>query len=292
MGDYFVSFRDKYKDDINILFRIDYFDLEPRVYKEGDLIYMLGEVYRSKDEHPAGMDMMKDVREHWELYPDPSAQDLTRTELWSPYEQGEKSFTLEPRIQLNPKFGNVPEPDTKHYWNRDVYTHVRYGQLDNEDSGVDANGYLPYKDHQVSIGDTLRSGARLAIVDSLVAVKDLKAYGLDSNDIAVKAMLKVISPDDTVSYAEPVFVLKNSSFIESIPFEIAEKGVKFQFTEIRPEESSITIQVSEKEENLRDFIVMQAIMFPWINILWVGIIVMAIGIGIAVYQRFRRQRSA
>ncbi|NNK80063.1 MAG: cytochrome c biogenesis protein CcsA, partial [Flavobacteriales bacterium] len=38
MGDYFVSFRDKYKDDVNIFFRMDYFDKKPKTYKEGDLI--------------------------------------------------------------------------------------------------------------------------------------------------------------------------------------------------------------------------------------------------------------
>jgi len=86
----------------------------------------------------------------------------------------------------------------------------------------------------------------------------------------VKALLRVISPDDTSRTAEPLFVLRNSSYIESIPSELEDKGVKFQFTEIRPEEGKVTIQVAEKEENLRDFIVMQAIMFPWINILWVG----------------------
>ncbi|NNC84192.1 MAG: cytochrome c biogenesis protein CcsA [Flavobacteriales bacterium] len=291
MGNYFVSFQDKYRDDVNIYFQMDYFDLSPKTYQEGDFIYMLGEIYRAKEEHPAGLDMMQDIGRYWEPYPDPSPEEVDRAALWTPYEAGERLFRLEPRIQLNPKFGNVPEPDTKHYLDRDVYTHVRYGQLDNEDTQTDAEGYLPFKDHQLAIGDTLRSGARLAIVDSLVAVKDLAAYGLEEDDLAVKAMLRVVSPDDTVSYAEPIFVLKNSEYKETIPYVMEDKGVKFQFTEIRPQESLITIQVAEKEENLRDFIVMQAIMFPWINILWVGIIVMAIGIGIAVVQRFKRNRQ-
>jgi len=290
MGDYFVSFQEKRKDDINIYFRMDYFDLEPRSYEKGDLIFAMGEVYQATADHFASLDMLQDISEYWDLLPHPGPKELSRTDMWSPYQHGEKEFSLEPRIQLNPKFGNVPEPDTKHYLDRDIYTHVRYGQLEKQSDAADAEGYLPYKDHLLAIGDTLRSGARIAILDSLLSINNPIDYNLDTLDIAVKALLRVISPDDTSRTAEPLFVLRNSSYIESIPSELEDKGVKFQFTEIRPEEGKVTIQVAEKEENLRDFIVMQAIMFPWINILWVGIIVMAIGTFIAVIQRFKGLR--
>jgi cytochrome c-type biogenesis protein CcmF len=291
MGDYYVSYKRKYQDGVNVKFEVDYHDLAPKQYKAGDLIYVMGEVYIAKEDHPAGMDMMQDIGRYWEVFPNPEAQELGRTEIWSPYAQGEKLFTLEPLIQMNPKFGNVPEPDTKHYWHKDVYTHVRYAQLDTDETGADADGYLPYKDHSMALGDTLRSGARLAILDSILSVKDYAQYGLDTTDLAVKAKLRVVSPDDVVTYAEPLFVLKNQSYIESIPLELDNKGVRFLFSEIVPEEGTITIRVAEKEENIKDFIVMQAIMFPWINILWVGIIVMGLGTGIAVVQRFRKNRA-
>ena len=198
-------------------------------------------------------------------------------------------FSLEPRIQLNPKFGNVPEPDTKHYWNKDIYTHVRYGQLDDGSQPVDADGYLPFKEHKLGIGDTLRSGARLAILDSLTSVKDPVGEGLAANDLAVTAWLRIVSPNDSVRQAKPLFILREASYIASRPYEMEGQGVKFDFNEIIPEEGKVTIRVAEKEENLRDFIVMQAIIFPWINILWTGIIVMALGTLLAVIQRFRRQ---
>lgn len=287
MGDYFVSFQEKRRDDINIYFRMDYFGLEQKEYHTGDLIFAMGEVYAAKEDHPAGLDMLKDLAAYWELVAHPSPADLNKTEMWSPYEQGEKEFSLEPRIQLNPKFGNVPEPDTKHYLDRDIYTHVRYGQLETDEDPVDAEGYLPFKDHAMAIGDTIRSGARIAILDSLLSIKDPISSGLDSNDIAVKALLRVLSPGDSTRVATPLFVLKNSSYIETVASELSDAGVKFQFTEIRPEEGKVTIQVAEKEENIRDFIVMQAIMFPWINILWIGIIVMGLGTLIAVIQRFK-----
>jgi cytochrome c-type biogenesis protein CcmF len=289
MGDQFISFQEKRKDDINIYFRMDYFGLEPRTYKVGEYIYSLGGIYRCKEQHKAGKDMIKDMQAYFEEVNDPSQEVVSKAALWNPYSPGEKMFSLEPRIQLNPKFGNVPEPDTKHYWNKDIYTHVRYGQLDDGSQPVDADGYLPFKEHKLGIGDTLRSGARLAILDSLTSVKDPVGEGLAANDLAVTAWLRIVSHNDSVRQAKPLFILREASYIASRPYEMEGQGVKFDFNEIIPEEGKVTIRVAEKEENLRDFIVMQAIIFPWINILWTGIIVMALGTLLAVIQRFRRQ---
>jgi len=292
MGQQFISFQEKRKDDINIYFRMDYFGLKPRTYHVGEYIYSLGGIFTCKEEHVAGEDMIKDMGRYWEEVKAPDQIMASKASLWNPYEPGDLMFSLEPFIQLNPKFGNVPEPDTKHYWNKDIYTHVRYGQLEDDNEAADADGYLPFKDHSMAIGDTLKSGARLAILDSLTSVKDLERHGLTANDLAVMAWLRVISPGDSVRSATPLFILKESSYIASKAFESASQGVRFDFTEIRPEEGKVTIRVAEKQENMKDFIVMQAIIFPWINILWVGIIVMALGILLAVVQRFRRNRTA
>jgi cytochrome c-type biogenesis protein CcmF len=42
---------------------------------------------------------------------------------------GEKLFSLGPYIQLNPRMGNVREPSTKHYWDRDIYTYVSFADM-------------------------------------------------------------------------------------------------------------------------------------------------------------------
>jgi hypothetical protein len=38
-----------------------------------------------------------------------------------------------------------------------------------------------------------------------------------------------------------------------------------------------------------EFVVMQAIMFPGINILWIGCVLLALGTGMAVWQRIRKK---
>jgi cytochrome c-type biogenesis protein CcmF len=49
----------------------------------------------------------------------------------------------------------------------------------------------------------------------------------------------------------------------------------------------VGLNVSERE-----FVIMQAILFPGINILWIGCILMAIGTFVAVWQRLRSVKNA
>ena len=45
--------------------------------------------------------------------------------------------------------------------------------------------------------------------------------------------------------------------------------------------------MSEKLSNNKDFIVMEAYVFPFINILWLGCLIMAVGIIISISERIR-----
>jgi Ca2+/Na+ antiporter len=38
-------------------------------------------------------------------------------------------FSLYPFVQMNPRFGNVAEPGTAHFWNKDVFTYLKYADF-------------------------------------------------------------------------------------------------------------------------------------------------------------------
>jgi cytochrome c-type biogenesis protein CcmF len=84
-------------------------------------------------------------------------------------------------------------------------------------------------------------------------------------------------------------VIKNN-FVFPKESEIDALGLKFVFSKINPEQGTIEIVMSEKLSNAKDFIVMEAYVFPYINILWLGCIIMAIGTGIAIAERIRKFR--
>ena len=63
------------------------------------------------------------------------------------------------------------------------------------------------------------------------------------------------------------------------------------FDQVNPEAGSIQIKAYEHIDNEKPFIVMKAIIFPYINVLWIGMILMAIGTFIAMIQLFKNKKT-
>jgi cytochrome c-type biogenesis protein CcmF len=68
-------------------------------------------------------------------------------------------------------------------------------------------------------------------------------------------------------------------------------GVKFSFGKIDPATGKLELAVTEKKSNKKEFIIMKAIIFPGINILWMGCIMMILGSFIAIRQRIKATTS-
>ena len=80
--------------------------------------------------------------------------------------------------------------------------------------------------------------------------------------------------------AKPVVIYHDGQNVGSKGFAIPELNVKFDLATVKGDQ--VGLNVSERE-----FVIMQAIMFPGINILWIGCILMALGTLVAVRQRVR-----
>ncbi len=199
-----------------------------------------------------------------------------------------KAFSLSPLVQTNPRMGNVAEPDTRHFLTYDVYTHVTYADLETllAKQPEGENEYAPAKNFTIKKGDSIFSSNAIIIFDSLSTNIDKTKYQLNDGDIAVQAHFQVL--DISKKYtANPIYVIRNSS-VQPIESKVDDLGLKFIFWQINPQDGKIQISLQEKKSNVRDFIVMQAIVFPYINILWIGCIIMAIGTILAILERLRK----
>ena len=198
----------------------------------------------------------------------------------------EKEFDLQPLVQLNERMGNVAEPATKHFLTRDVYTHITYAELDNKNSNSEENTFTPPKDHMLALGDTFVTSNSFVILQSLDKNVDRKELHLGDSDLVVGARLLVEDVNKKLYSAEPLFLIKNFSIFTQ-EAEIKELGLKFNFNKIDPETGKIQLSVSENKSNRKDFVIMKAIIFPGINILWIGCILMIIGSLVALLKRFK-----
>jgi cytochrome c-type biogenesis protein CcmF len=198
----------------------------------------------------------------------------------------EKDFTLTPMVQDNPLMGQAAEPATKHYLNRDIYTHIAYAILKVDTSAARKNAYTEAKNYIGHPGDTIFASNAIVVIDSLRTNIGREQYEKNDSLLEVTAVLKAMDSRSNVYHAYPKYIIKNNIVIPKDD-EIKELGLKFVFWKIDPEQGHVEITMSEKLSNNKDFIVMKAFVFPYINVLWLGCIIMAIGTGIAIRERIR-----
>ena len=197
-------------------------------------------------------------------------------------------FTLHPFIQLNEIMGNVAEPATQHFALYDVYTHLTYADTDEYDS---TNPYHHESLINIKQGDSVIYNQHFLYLDSLMVNTNTNLQSKNALDVMLIAKLRMQNMQGKFSSTQSIYAVKNN-MAQSFPgfMEDGDLRYKFLFDEVNPEAGSIQIKAYEHIDNEKPFIVMKAIIFPYINILWIGMILMAIGTGIAMIQLFRNKK--
>ncbi len=199
--------------------------------------------------------------------------------------QLEKEFALQPMIQDNPRMGKAANPDTKHFLSNDIYTHIAYADLTNAKE-IKKDAYKEPTNFIGHMGDTIFADNAIILIENITTNVNEQEYSKSDSLLEVTAVLKATDINGKVYYAKPKYIIKGNIIVPSNT-ELNELGLKFIFWKINPNEGSIEIQMSEKVSNAKDFIVLEAYMFPYINVLWIGCLMMVFGTVIAIIERRR-----
>ena len=199
------------------------------------------------------------------------------------------AFVLHPVVQTNPRMGNAAEPDTRHFWNRDVYTHITYADMSSL-SLSDTSEYTGSTEMEMASGDTVFTTGAMMVLEGLSKDFNRNQFALQESDVAVAAKIRITDMTGKSALAYPVFGIRgNTTF--SIPFESKQAGMKLEFLSLDPESGKIKLNVKEKQNQKNDFIVMKAIIFPWINLLWTGCILMVVGLTMSIAAGISRKTA-
>lgn len=286
MGEFFVHYAAKRPEGVNLKYVTEYFRPVPATYAPGDTVKVGEMLFRCHAAHTASTTFLEDQPARWTPIEDFPRRALWRARPWSAAKPGEHLFTLEPFVQLNPRFGNVAEPSTKHWAHRDLYTHVRYADLA-ADEAEDSAGvhYMPPRLYEKNLGDTIVTPACLILIDSLRTVRDsvtLRMLGPDYLVYALRMRVRDLYDRERWFEASPVIIYRDGAPVAGKGFEVAPLRVKFELATVAGDR--VGLNVFERE-----FVVMQAIVFPGINILWAGCILMFVGTLMAVRRRLRNR---
>lgn len=190
----------------------------------------------------------------------------------------QEEFVLQPNAQINPKMGLVASPDTKHYITHDIFTYIT--------STIDKSKItdtVSYESKVTHIGDTLFFANGFMIFKEFDTKKHNKNYIPLNGDIAVSAAMEVHSFDNEISYANPTYYIRDKQ--EGIVEDTAKKfNLYVRIAQILPEENAAKIEWKQPSA-MNDYIIMKAILFPYINVLWIGTLIMILGFAISLYKR-------
>ncbi|MBS1587416.1 MAG: cytochrome c biogenesis protein CcsA [Bacteroidetes bacterium] len=184
-------------------------------------------------------------------------------------------FRLYPDAFVNTKERNlISSPATKHYWNKDVFTYVNSYQMGGEEK---------FKDYTVHQGDSIFLGTGYLVFKGFNKEVNNPAYKPEEGDVAVTADLAYFDLKGVKGMLRPVYYI-HDKFDNQIEDTLKSSGVTARLQKILPEQNAALIQVKQ-ESGKNDYVVLKALLFPYINLVWLGVIVMVIGFFISLRNR-------
>lgn len=304
MSQYFLNYTKKESIGHNVYYHIDYFHPEAKQYKKGDRVKYNHQPIEALEDHSASENFISDSSK-WIPIEITERLDYFKLEKWSPYQAGEKAFTLKPFLQKNEDFGNVPEPGTKHYPTFDVFTHVRWADFSDGD-----DNYMPSSTYKANFKkDTVFTPNFKIILDTIEIIhpNNYGQYGLGESDFACKVKMNFYSIYDraeTKFVLEPLFIKRDFTLhipdiytheLLGVQTSIGDNNLLMRFMAQNLPNSEVSEEERLKLEDInmsfslanKEYIVLQAIVFPYINLLWIGALLMLIGTLMAVYHRVK-----
>jgi len=192
-------------------------------------------------------------------------------------------FSLYPDAFINTKGEGVltVNPSTKHYLTHDIFTYINGGTLDKSKS--DTSTYLS---HIVNnIGDTIFLKNGFMVYKGLSREVNDKRYVPNDSDLAVSAKLMVFdSIAGPMREINPIYILRNKQYISYVEDTIKQMNLYTRLENIYVKSAdSVSFEMKIRQTDPKDdFIVLKALVFPYINVLWLGVIIMVFGFFISL----------
>ncbi len=189
-----------------------------------------------------------------------------------------KSFILYPRVQISEAMPNpIYSPDIYRAVSSDLYTHVStFPDPENETE------WSQPETIRVKAGQQFFANDFVAVMEGVEKLENTQGLQLGPDDVAIKAKIKIFGKEDVEYIAEPLYIIKDQ-MVGKLADEVFDLGVRINFVNIIPEEDIFEFEI---ETTQKDYIIMKALQKPFINILWMGTLVLVLGFGMAIRRRY------
>jgi cytochrome c-type biogenesis protein CcmF len=187
---------------------------------------------------------------------------------------GKVAFSVHPSVNHNDRMGNVYNPDTRHFINKDIYTYISFAESADPKS---TDGYSLSTVKEAKVNDTIAFARSFIILDTILA--DMKDP--QGKNASITARFRILNMELGELRTQMKYLITNGVLTREDGI-VGPLNLKLSFEGVSDKPDAIMVGLYEKK---MDYIVIKAIVFPWMNILWGGVIIMLSGICIAVYRR-------
>jgi cytochrome c-type biogenesis protein CcmF len=222
-----------------------------------------------------------DMGKYWATYSKDSADKHGKTTYYHidmVRKEDGKSFTLVPDLIKNTKGqeGVSANPDARHYLHKDIFSYITYAEDPNSEDTAQ------FKQHSMQAGDTVFYSNGIIVLEKVTPNPVNEQYNFQPTDTAIMAELKVITADGRTFDANPVFYVKNNQVQYHLD-TVLSQGLAIGLSQI-VDNKHLGISVKEST-SMTPFIALKVLQFPFINLVWLGTILMVTGFAMSMVRR-------
>lgn len=199
------------------------------------------------------------------------------------YDQYYLDFSSYPAVLLNERMGNVYEPYSKVFFNKDVFTYISFADLSfktDEEKVFKEPIKIP-----IAIGDSVH--VNHLDIKLLEIETDARNSEIDFTNLRIEAIIQISQHGKPLDIIRPRFILKNEQILHQDAFSET-YGTKIRFAEVSETPNTIILEISERDE---DFVIIKTVIFPYINLLWLSCLVLLAGFGVSMRNRMIKKHK-
>ncbi|MBC7849370.1 MAG: cytochrome c biogenesis protein CcsA [Chitinophagaceae bacterium] len=231
-----------------------------------------------------------DMGDFWATYAKDSSTQGGKTmyfHIQMKRKDGKGEFMLVPDLIKNSKGqeGYSANPDAKHYLHKDIFTYISYADKMRE--GEDTSKFRPTS---VAINDTVFYSSGIMILDTVQRNPANKRVQFTESDTAIMATIRVIpfNSGGKPITAQPYFYFRNNR-AEYFPDTLITQGLAINLNKFAADQ---TFEIGVKESTrMTPFIALKVLVFPFINLVWGGVVLMLVGFVMAIVRRVKTLKA-
>jgi cytochrome c-type biogenesis protein CcmF len=188
-----------------------------------------------------------------------------------------ESFTLNPDVYMMKDNNMSSNPDTRSYLTKDIFTYISYALNKNNETDT-----AQFKEITLGHGDTAFYSNGFMVLGDVIKNPKNEKYNFSPSDVTLMADLSIVSKDQMHYKAMPLIIV-DSLGITQMDDTVYAQNLFVRFMGVN-EDHKIRIGIKESDK-LIDFVTVKAYVFPLINLVWLGLVIMAAGLVLSMLKR-------